>query len=58
MKLLAAAASIESLYNEFKANMPDDDGKDLKDSLDELQKVATTRNNAVIAYNSALELLQ
>ncbi|KAK0651242.1 hypothetical protein B0T16DRAFT_453737 [Cercophora newfieldiana] len=58
MKLLAAADRIESLYEEFKANIPADDGKELRDSLDELKHLATTRNNAVVAYNSALELLK
>ncbi len=57
LKLLAAVDQIESLYTEFKASIPPVDGAALIRSLTDLQDLATTRNNAVIAYNSTLELL-
>ena len=58
IKLLAAVDDIEKLYKQFKNLIPGTDGADLRASLTDLQDLATTRNNAVIAYNSALELLR
>jgi hypothetical protein len=57
LKLLAAVDTIDQLYTQFKSSIPAADGSDLVQSLTDLQDLATKRNNAVIAYNSALELL-
>ncbi|KAK0633953.1 hypothetical protein B0T14DRAFT_561490 [Immersiella caudata] len=57
-KLLATADQIEDLYKKFQGSIDPIDGKDLIRGLKELRDVATTRNNAVISYNSAIELLQ
>ncbi|KAK0709898.1 hypothetical protein B0T26DRAFT_653111, partial [Lasiosphaeria miniovina] len=57
LKMIAAEDQITSLYNEFKSVIPAGDGDALTKSLADLQSVATTRNNAVISYNSAVELL-
>ena len=57
LKLLATEDEITQLYTKFKASIPSPDGANLIKNLGSLENLSTTRNNAVISYNSALELL-
>ncbi|KAB8277168.1 kinase-like domain-containing protein [Aspergillus minisclerotigenes] len=57
LKIMATKGNIEKILREFKNAIVEKDKKDIESALDDYIAVALNRNNAVLDYNSSLQLL-
>ncbi|KAE8155237.1 hypothetical protein BDV25DRAFT_167697 [Aspergillus avenaceus] len=57
LKVMAKAADIEKLMQSFKDSIPAEQRQKVDKALDEYKKVILLRNNAVVDYNSSVQLL-
>ncbi|KAL2815224.1 hypothetical protein BDW59DRAFT_166897 [Aspergillus cavernicola] len=57
LKVLATADSIRKILDEFQKAIPEEQQKGIRKALDDYTETVLTRNNAVIDYNSNIQLL-
>ncbi|KAB8200201.1 kinase-like domain-containing protein [Aspergillus parasiticus] len=57
LKIMATKGNIEKILREFKNAIVEKDKKDIESALDDYIAVTLNRNNAVLDYNSSLQLL-
>jgi hypothetical protein len=58
MKIIASADALKDLVTKFKSAIPQGDADTLDQELDNYVSLINQRNNAVLTFNSALQLLQ
>lgn len=57
LKVLATADAIKKILTEFEKAIPEEQRKAIREALDDYMETVLTRNNAVIDYNSNIQLL-
>ncbi|KAL3468737.1 hypothetical protein BJX99DRAFT_265867 [Aspergillus californicus] len=57
LKVLATADAIKKILDEFQKAIPEEQQKEIREALDDYMQTVLTRNNAVIDYNSNIQLL-
>ncbi|KAF7629508.1 serine protein kinase [Aspergillus flavus] len=57
LKIMATKGNIQKILREFKNAIVEKDKKDIESALDDYIAVTLNRNNAVLDYNSSLQLL-
>ncbi|KAE8154619.1 hypothetical protein BDV25DRAFT_135787 [Aspergillus avenaceus] len=57
LKLITSVEAMKKLLHNFKDAIPEDEREGISDALDDYVDTVLTRNNAVLEYNSSIQLL-